>query len=59
MWSVPRCYWHYKSIIYLVVRQSTVNKGVNKETEGCMALAAVTRKRLVKIQQTEKTYYVL
>jgi hypothetical protein len=32
---------------------------VNTEVEGSAALKAVTRQRLVKTQQTEKTYYVL
>jgi hypothetical protein len=34
-------------------------EAVNTEVEGDKALEAVTRQRLVKTQQTEKTYYVL
>jgi hypothetical protein len=54
MLSVPRCYKQDKSRLQLVVRQN-----VNTEVEGFAALKAVTRQRLVKTQQTEKTYYVL
>jgi hypothetical protein len=35
------------------VRQSMTSTDVNNEVEGSTALAAVTRQRLVKIQQTE------
>jgi hypothetical protein len=41
------------------VRQSLAGKDVNKEVEGTKALKAVTRQRLVKTQQTEKTSYVM
>jgi hypothetical protein len=41
------------------VRQSTVNKDVNTEAEQATALEAVTKRQPVKIQQTEKTSYVL
>jgi hypothetical protein len=51
--SVPRCKQH-KSRIYLVVRHSPENKGVNTETEEATALEAVTRRQRVKLQQTEK-----
>jgi hypothetical protein len=37
------------------VRQSPASKDVNTEVEGSTALEAVTRRRPVKIQQTEKT----
>jgi hypothetical protein len=37
------------------VRQSLGSKDVNTEAEEATALEAVTRQRLVKIQQTEKT----
>jgi hypothetical protein len=39
----------------LVGRQSPVSKGVNAEAEEATALEAVTRQRLVVIQQTEMT----
>jgi hypothetical protein len=53
--SAPRYYkqeWHRVS---LVVRQSPASKDVNTEAEGATALEAVTRQRLVKTKQTEKT----
>jgi hypothetical protein len=41
------------------VRQSPVSKDVNTEAEEVTALEAITRRRPVKIQQTEETLYVL
>jgi hypothetical protein len=41
------------------VRQLPVSKDVNMEVEEVTALEAVTRRQPVKIQQTEKTSYVL
>jgi hypothetical protein len=41
------------------VRQSQASKDVNTEADEAMALVAVTTRQLVKIQQIEKTYYVL
>jgi hypothetical protein len=41
------------------VRQSTARKDVNRKPEEAMALEAVTRRQPVKIQQIEKTPYVL
>jgi hypothetical protein len=38
------------------VRQSPASKDVNTDAEEATALGAVTRRRPVKIQQTEKTY---
>jgi hypothetical protein len=38
----------------LVVRQSLASKYVNMEAEKAMALEAITRWQLVKIQQTKK-----
>jgi hypothetical protein len=52
---MPRCYKQDKSIFQFVVRQSPVSKGVNTEAEEATVFEAVTRQRLVKIQQTEKT----
>jgi hypothetical protein len=43
----------------LVVRQSLVSKDMNTETKGATALGAATRRQPVKIQQTEKSSYVL
>jgi hypothetical protein len=40
-------------------RQSLASKDVNTEAEKATALEAVTRRQPVKIQQTEKTSYVL
>jgi hypothetical protein len=54
--SVPRCYKQDNSKIELVVRQSSAIKDVNTEAEGLTALEAITRQRLAKTQQTEKTY---
>jgi hypothetical protein len=39
----------------LVVRESTSSKEVNTEVEGPTVLEAVTRQRLAKTQQIEKT----
>jgi hypothetical protein len=41
------------------VRQAPASKDVNTEAEEATELKAVTRQRLVKTQQTEKTSYVL
>jgi hypothetical protein len=41
--SVPRCYKRDKSIVELVVRQSTASKEVNTEVEESVVLKAVTR----------------
>jgi hypothetical protein len=43
----------------LVVRQSPASEDVNIKAEETMALEAITRWQLLKIQQTEKTLYVL
>jgi hypothetical protein len=43
----------------LDVRQSPADKDVNTETEEARTLKAVTRRQLVKIEQTEKTSCVL
>jgi hypothetical protein len=37
------------------MRQSAAGKDVNPEAEESMALGAVTRQRIVKTQQTEKS----
>jgi hypothetical protein len=42
-----------------VVRQSPASKDLNTEAEEATALEAVTKRQPVKIQQTEKTSYVL
>jgi hypothetical protein len=54
MRSVPRCYKQDKSRFESVVRQSSASKDVNTEVEVSADLEAVTRRQLVKIQQTEK-----
>jgi hypothetical protein len=43
----------------LVVGQSPADKDVNTKAEEATALVAVTRRQPVKIQQTEKTSYML
>jgi hypothetical protein len=43
----------------LVSCQSAASKDVNTDVEEAVALEVVTRRQLVKTQQTEKTYYVL
>jgi hypothetical protein len=53
--SVPRLYNEEQ----LQTRQSSANKHVNIEDEEATASKAVTRQQPVKIQQTEKTSYVL
>jgi hypothetical protein len=55
MRSVSGCYKQDKSRVQLVGGQSADSKGVNTEAEEVTALEAVTRQRLVKTQQTEKT----
>jgi hypothetical protein len=64
MGSVPRCYNQDYSRVYSVavnqksrrfVRQPPASKGANTEAEEATALEAVTRRRPVKTQQTEKT----
>jgi hypothetical protein len=58
--------WLYKRILgrqleeyELVVIQSPASKDVNTKAEEATALEAVTKRQPVKIQQTEKTLYVL
>jgi hypothetical protein len=41
------------------VRQSPASEDVNMETDEATELEAVTRRQPVKIQQTEKTSYLL
>jgi hypothetical protein len=41
------------------VRLSPDNKDVNTEAEEVMELEAITRRKPMKMQQTEKTSYVL
>jgi hypothetical protein len=41
------------------VRESLASKDVNMEAEEATVLETVTRQQLVKMQQTEKTLYVL
>jgi hypothetical protein len=41
------------------VRQSPASEDVNKEAEEAAVLEAITMREPVKIQQTEKTPYVL
>jgi hypothetical protein len=41
------------------VRQSPASKDVNTQAEESTALEAITRRQLVKTQQTEKTYCML
>jgi hypothetical protein len=43
----------------LVVRQSPASKNVNTEAKEAISLEAITMQQLVKIEQTEKTLYVL
>jgi hypothetical protein len=43
----------------LVVRQPSASKDVNTEAEEATSLEAVARRQTVKIQQTEKTSYVM
>jgi hypothetical protein len=52
---MPRYFKLDKSSVQLVVRESPTSGDMNTEVEVSTALKAVTRKRLVKIQQTEKT----
>jgi hypothetical protein len=54
MRTVPRFYKQDKPRIWLVVRQLSAIKSVNTEAAEATALEAVTRQRLVKIQQTEQ-----
>jgi hypothetical protein len=42
-----------------LARRSPTNKGVNTEADEATALEAVTRRQPVKIQQAEKTSYLL
>jgi hypothetical protein len=44
--------------LWVVVRQLLASKDVYPEAEESTALKAVTKQRLVKTQQTEKTYGV-
>jgi hypothetical protein len=57
--SVPRCYKQDKYRVYILARQSPASKNVNTEAEEATVLEAVTRRQPVKIQQTEKSHYVL
>jgi hypothetical protein len=57
--SLPRCYKQDKSRIELVVTQSPASNDVSTEADEATTLEAVNRRELVKIQQTEKTSYVL
>jgi hypothetical protein len=41
------------------VRQSPDSEDVSTEVEEAMVLGAVTRRQLVKMQQTEKSLYML
>jgi hypothetical protein len=50
--SVPMCYKQDTSRVYLVVRQSPASNDMNTEVEGCTALEAVSRQRLMKTQRT-------
>jgi hypothetical protein len=43
----------------LVVRQLPTSKDLNTEAEEAMSLEAITRQEQVKIQQIEKTLYML
>jgi hypothetical protein len=43
----------------LVVRQLLASKDRNTEAEEALALEAITRQQPVKIEQTEKTLYML
>jgi hypothetical protein len=52
---MSRCYKLDKSRVQFIGRHAKVSKGVNTEAEEATALEAVTRQRLVKTQQTEKT----
>jgi hypothetical protein len=54
MRSVPRCYKQDKSE-FSELGESPASKGVNMEAKEVTALEAVTRQRLMKTQQTEKT----
>jgi hypothetical protein len=53
--SIHRCCKQDKSKVQLVVRPSPASEDVNTEAEGRTALEYVTRQRLVKTEQTEKT----
>jgi hypothetical protein len=53
--SMLRCYKQNKFKVYLVVRQSLARKDVNTEDEGSTALEAISRQRLAKTYQIEKT----
>jgi hypothetical protein len=57
--SVPRHYKQDKSGVWLVVRETPDSKDVNTEVEGSTALVDVTRQRLAKTQQTEKSCCVM
>jgi hypothetical protein len=45
--------------VRLVVKHSPASKGVKMEDEGATVVKAVTRRRPVKIEQIEKTWFVL
>lgn len=57
--SVPRCYKQNNPRVLVAVKQSATSKKVNTEVVGITALEAISRKRLLKPQQTEKTVYLL
>jgi hypothetical protein len=59
MRSLTTCYKQDKPRFWLVVRQQPAIKDMNTEGEEAAALEAVTRRQMVKIQQSEKTSYVL
>jgi hypothetical protein len=53
--SVPRCCKQDKSRVQLVVRHSPASKEVKMGDEGATAVEAITRRRPIKIEQTERT----
>jgi hypothetical protein len=57
--SVLRGYKQDKPRFWLFARKSPVTKGVKMDAEETKTLEAVTRRRPVKIQKTEKTRWVL
>jgi hypothetical protein len=59
MLSVPRCFKQDKFRFELDVKQSPASNDVNTEAEEATALEAITRRQPVKIQQTEKIYWVM
>jgi hypothetical protein len=57
--SLPPCYKQNKSKIQLVGRHSPASNGVKTEAEEAAVLEAVTRRLPAKIEQTEKSWYVM